>query len=71
LRAVRGRLHYDKKLKQSLGTIGWKLSAGQIAKLDAVTEKTPPYPYWHQRDFANRNATNGKYELMSSRLSGH
>jgi aryl-alcohol dehydrogenase-like predicted oxidoreductase len=45
----------EEQLKQNLGAVGWKLSAEQVAKLDAATEKTPPYPYWHQRDFANRN----------------
>nr|WP_298684931.1 aldo/keto reductase [uncultured Dongia sp.] len=45
----------EEQLKQNLGAIGWKLSAEQIAKLDAVTEKTPVYPYWHQRDFVARN----------------
>lgn len=45
----------EEQLKQNLGAIGWKLSADQIAKLDAVSEKIPTYPYWHQRDFENRN----------------
>lgn len=45
----------EEQLKQNLGAIGWKLSPEQVAKLDAVTEKTPTYPYWHQRDFVSRN----------------
>lgn len=45
----------EEQLKQNLGAIGWKLSAEQVAKLDTVTEKTPAYPYWHQRDFVARN----------------
>jgi hypothetical protein len=31
------------------------LSAAQIAKLDAASEVTPIYPYWHQRQFTERN----------------
>ena len=45
----------EEQLKQNLGAIGWKLTAEQIARLDAVSAKTPPYPYWHQRDFVERN----------------
>jgi aryl-alcohol dehydrogenase-like predicted oxidoreductase len=43
------------QLRQNLGTVGWKLTAAQIAKLDAGSEITPIYPYWHQRGFAERN----------------
>lgn len=39
------------QLKQNLGAIGWKLTNEQIAKLDAVSARTPVYPYWHQRGF--------------------
>ncbi len=41
----------EKQLKQNLGAEGWALTAEQIAKLDAASEQTPPYPYWHQRQF--------------------
>jgi aryl-alcohol dehydrogenase-like predicted oxidoreductase len=41
----------EEQLKQNLGATGWKLSPDQIKRLDAVSEKTPAYPYWHQRDF--------------------
>jgi aryl-alcohol dehydrogenase-like predicted oxidoreductase len=27
----------------------------QVAKLDAASDVTPVYPYWHQRQFAERN----------------
>lgn len=43
------------QLKQNLGAIGWQLSAQQIARLDQASAVTPIYPYWHQRQFANRN----------------
>ena len=43
------------QLVQNLGALGWNLTAEQVAKLDAVTGKTPPYPYWHQMGFDDRN----------------
>lgn len=39
----------EEQLKQNLGALGWQLSPEQMAKLDAVSEVTPIYPYWHQR----------------------
>lgn len=45
----------EKQLKQNLGSVGWNLSKEQIAKLDAASEVTPIYPYWHQRQFADLN----------------
>ena len=35
---------------------GLRLSEEQVARLDAVSEVTPIYPYWHQRQFTERNA---------------
>ena len=43
------------QLQQNLGAVGWALTTEQIDRLDAVSRKTPPYPYWHQIDFADRN----------------
>ncbi|PJD93442.1 MAG: aldo/keto reductase [Parachlamydia sp.] len=45
----------EEQLRQNLGAVGWNLTAKQMAKLDAVSKRSPPYPYWHQRDFAERN----------------
>lgn len=45
----------EEQLKQNLGAIGWSLTADQIARLDKVSDKIPAYPYWHQRDFVERN----------------
>jgi aryl-alcohol dehydrogenase-like predicted oxidoreductase len=39
----------EEQLKQNLGAVGWKLSAEQIARLDAASAVQLPYPYWHQR----------------------
>jgi len=47
----------EAQLRQNLGAIGWNLSAEQIARLDAASAVTPPYPYypyWHGQ-FAERN----------------
>jgi aryl-alcohol dehydrogenase-like predicted oxidoreductase len=45
----------EEQLRQNLGSIGWNLSAEQIARLDAASDVTPAYPYWHQRGFKERN----------------
>jgi aryl-alcohol dehydrogenase-like predicted oxidoreductase len=45
----------EEQLKQNLGSIGWKLTAEQIARLDAASETPRPYPYWHQAQFEERN----------------
>ncbi len=45
----------EEQLKQNLGAVGWNLTAEQVAKLDAASAVTPTYPYWHQRQFAERN----------------
>jgi aryl-alcohol dehydrogenase-like predicted oxidoreductase len=41
----------EEQLRQNLGATGWALSAEQIARLDAASEQSPAYPYWHQRQF--------------------
>jgi aryl-alcohol dehydrogenase-like predicted oxidoreductase len=45
----------EEQLKVNLGAVGWKLTAEQIAKLDAASEVVLAYPYWHQRQFEERN----------------
>jgi aryl-alcohol dehydrogenase-like predicted oxidoreductase len=45
----------EEQLKQNLGAIGWTLTAEQVAKLDAASDRTLAYPYWHQRQFRERN----------------
>jgi aryl-alcohol dehydrogenase-like predicted oxidoreductase len=45
----------EEQLKQNLASTGWNLTPEQVAKLDAASEVTPVYPYWHQRQFADRN----------------
>lgn len=45
----------EEQLKDNLGSIGWNLSKEQIAALDKASQKSLPYPYWHQQGFAERN----------------
>ncbi|EYF07222.1 aldo/keto reductase [Chondromyces apiculatus] len=45
----------EEQLRQNLGAVGWNLTAEQVAKLDAASNVTMAYPYWHQRGFAERN----------------
>jgi aryl-alcohol dehydrogenase-like predicted oxidoreductase len=46
----------EEQLRQNLGAVGWKLTAAQVAALDAASAPVPAYPYWHQRGtFPERN----------------
>ena len=45
----------EEQLKQNLGAVGWNLTAAQVAQLDAASAIPTPYPYWHQKGFAERN----------------
>jgi aryl-alcohol dehydrogenase-like predicted oxidoreductase len=39
----------EQQLRQNLGAAGWSLTAEQVASLEAASDVTLPYPYWHQR----------------------
>ncbi|MFI5386436.1 MAG: aldo/keto reductase [Fimbriimonadales bacterium] len=41
----------EDQLKQNLGSVGWNLTAEQVAKLDKASATPMPYPYWHQYGF--------------------
>jgi aryl-alcohol dehydrogenase-like predicted oxidoreductase len=45
----------EEQLRQNLGAAGWNLTAEQVAILDKASEVPPVYPYWHQRQFTERN----------------
>jgi len=45
----------EAQLKQNLGALEWKLSAGDLAYLDQASYQLPIYPYWHQSGFDARN----------------
>jgi len=39
----------ETQLRENLAAAGWRLEAAQVARLDAVSNRRPIYPYWHQR----------------------
>jgi aryl-alcohol dehydrogenase-like predicted oxidoreductase len=45
----------EKQLRANLGSVGWKLTTEQIARLDEASAVNPAYPYWHQWQFEERN----------------
>jgi aryl-alcohol dehydrogenase-like predicted oxidoreductase len=45
----------EEQLRQNLAAEGWNLTADQVASLDKASELPPIYPYWHQRQFTERN----------------
>jgi len=45
----------EEQFRQNLGAVGWNLTPGQVAKLDAASAVAPVYPYWHQKGFPERN----------------
>jgi aryl-alcohol dehydrogenase-like predicted oxidoreductase len=45
----------EQQLRQNLGAVGWNLSPEQVRKLDAASDVPLTYPYWHQRQFGERN----------------
>jgi aryl-alcohol dehydrogenase-like predicted oxidoreductase len=48
----------ESQLHENLGAVGWRLDADQIARLDAVTAREAPYPYFpyfRQEGFARLN----------------
>lgn len=47
----------EQQLKDNLGSVGWNLTKAQVEMLDKASQRTLPYPYWHQQGFAERNPT--------------
>ncbi|GAA3439188.1 aldo/keto reductase [Kutzneria kofuensis] len=50
----------EDQLRQNLGAVGWRLGDDQIARLDAASARTAPYPYFpyhRQEGFARLNPT--------------
>ncbi len=45
----------ETQLRDNLGAVGWTLTSEQVARLDKASAVTPPYPYWHQTQFVERN----------------
>ncbi|MEW1635958.1 aldo/keto reductase [Streptomyces sp. NPDC093801] len=48
----------EQQLRQNIGAVGWELTAGQVARLDAASHRPAPYPYFpyeRQEGFARLN----------------
>jgi aryl-alcohol dehydrogenase-like predicted oxidoreductase len=45
----------EEQLRQNLGAVGWNLTATQMERLNRASAVAPTYPYWHQKQFAERN----------------
>jgi aryl-alcohol dehydrogenase-like predicted oxidoreductase len=45
----------EQQLRDNLAAASFVLTEEQVARLDQASEVQLPYPYWHQRQFANRN----------------
>jgi aryl-alcohol dehydrogenase-like predicted oxidoreductase len=48
----------EDQLRQNLGAVGWELAPDQVARLDAASTRTAPYPYFpyrRQEGFARLN----------------
>ncbi|MET9389027.1 aldo/keto reductase [Streptomyces sp. NPDC006624] len=48
----------ERQLRQNLGAVGWSLTPGQVARLDAASHRPAPYPhfpYERQEGFARLN----------------
>lgn len=45
----------EEQLKANLGSVGWKLDAEHVRKLDETSALPRAYPYWHQAQFPERN----------------
>jgi aryl-alcohol dehydrogenase-like predicted oxidoreductase len=48
----------EEQLRQNIGAVGWSLTPDQVARLDAASDRTAPYPYFpyqRQEGFARLN----------------
>jgi aryl-alcohol dehydrogenase-like predicted oxidoreductase len=45
----------EQQLRDNLAAASFTLTPEQVAKLDEASEPQVAYPYWHQRQFQNRN----------------
>jgi aryl-alcohol dehydrogenase-like predicted oxidoreductase len=45
----------EEQLKQNLAAADFKLTEVQVAALDKASDRPAIYPYWHQRQFGERN----------------
>ena len=52
----------EEQLRQNLAAVDFKLTTEQVAALDKASDVKPIYPYWHQRQFVDRNPTPVAFE---------
>jgi aryl-alcohol dehydrogenase-like predicted oxidoreductase len=45
----------EAQLRDNLASVDFRLTDDQITRLDEASDFTPPYPYWHQQQFQERN----------------
>ena len=45
----------EEQLRDNLAAANFALTPEQVARLDEASQTDVPYPYWHQRQFQNRN----------------
>jgi aryl-alcohol dehydrogenase-like predicted oxidoreductase len=50
----------EDQLKDNLGAADWRLTEDEVTRLDRVSARPLPYPYWHQQKF---NAPRMRYTL--------
>ncbi len=53
----------EQQLRDNLAAASFVSTAEQVAKLDEASQPQVAYPYWHQRQFQNRNPLPGSYRL--------
>jgi aryl-alcohol dehydrogenase-like predicted oxidoreductase len=52
----------EQQLRDNLGAANFALTPEQVAKLDEASQTQVAYPYWHQRQFQNRNPLPPSYQ---------
>lgn len=55
----------EEQLKDNLGAADWRLTQDEAARLDRVSARPLPYPYWHQQKF---NASRMRYTMSGAGL---
>jgi hypothetical protein len=55
----------EDQLKDNLGAADWRLTEDEVTRLDRVSARPLPYPYWHQQKF---NAPRMRYTLLGAGL---
>jgi aryl-alcohol dehydrogenase-like predicted oxidoreductase len=51
----------EPQLRDNLGAANFTLTPEQVSRLDEASKPLIAYPYWHQRQFQNRNPLSPAY----------